>query len=109
MSTVQGRILIADDDPDMAQLLGHLMHREGLTPLLAKSGTEALQLVRAGDPDVLLADLKMPEHGRHGVNAKRPGNSIRDLPVILITGYADLQGAVRRDPRRRPRLSRQAV
>jgi len=31
-------------------LLGCLLHREGLTPLLAKDGIEALQLVRAGDP-----------------------------------------------------------
>jgi len=57
---VQGRILIADDDSEMAQMLGHLVRREGLTPLLAQDGAEALQLIRAGDPDVLLADMKMP-------------------------------------------------
>ena len=60
MNAVQGRILIADDDSEMAQMLGYLMRREGLTPLLAKDGAEALQLIRAGDPDVMLADMKMP-------------------------------------------------
>ena len=60
MNAVQGRILIADDDSEMAQMLGHLVRREGLTPLLAQDGAEALQLIRAGDPDVMLADMKMP-------------------------------------------------
>src|ERR1035441_4100479 len=71
MSTVQGRILIADDDREMAQLLGHLFHREGLTPLLARDGEEAMQLVRGGDPDVLLAGLRMP--GMDGMEVMRLG------------------------------------
>ncbi len=93
MSTVQGRILIADDDHEMAQLLGHLMHREGLTPLLAKDGIEALQLVRAGDPDVLLADLRMP--GMDGMELMRKVKDLDpDLPVVLITAFAEVRGAV---------------
>ena len=82
MSTVQGRILIADDDREMAQLLGHLFHREGLTPLLAKDGAEAMQLVRGGDPDVLLADLRMP--GMDGMELMRLAKELDpELPVIL--------------------------
>jgi two-component system nitrogen regulation response regulator GlnG len=93
MSTVQGRILIAEDEPEMAQLLGCLLHREGLTPLLAKDGIEALQLVRAGDPDVLLADLRMP--GMDGMELMRKAKDLDpELPVILITGYAEVRGAV---------------
>jgi two-component system nitrogen regulation response regulator GlnG len=93
MSTVQGRILIAEDEPDMAQLLGCLLHRAGLTPLLAKDGIEALQLVRAGDPDVLLADLRMP--GMDGMELMRKAKDLDpELPVILITGFAEVRGAV---------------
>jgi len=93
MSAVLGRILIADDDPEMAQLLGHLVHRQGLTPLLAKDGTEALQLVRAGDPDVLLADLRMP--GMGGMELMRRAKDFDpELPVILITAFAEVRGAV---------------
>jgi len=55
MKTVQGRILIVDDDHEMVRLLGQLVQREGQTPLLAKDGVEALQLIRAADPDVVLA------------------------------------------------------
>ena len=94
MSRVEGRILIADDEPEIAQQLGHLVHREGLTPLLAKDGREALKLVRAGDPDVLLADLRMP--GMDGMELMRKVREIDpELPVILMTGYAEVQGAVR--------------
>lgn len=93
MSAVQGRILIADDDHEMAQLLGHIVHRQGLTPLLAKDGIEALQLVRAGDPDVLLADLRMP--GVDGMELMRKAKDLDpELPVILITGFAEVRGAV---------------
>jgi two-component system nitrogen regulation response regulator GlnG len=93
MSTVQGRILIAEDEPEMAQLLGCLLHREGLTPLLAKDGIEALQLVRAGDPDVLLADLRMP--GMDGMELMRRAKDLDpELPVILLTGFAEVRGAV---------------
>ena len=93
MSTVQGRILIADDDQEIAQLLGHLVHREGLTPLLAKDGTEALQLIRVGDPDVLLADLRMP--GMGGMELMRKAKDLDpELPVILITAFAEVRGAV---------------
>ncbi len=86
--------MIADDEHDIAQQLGHLVHREGLTPLLAKDGNEALKLVRAGDPDVLLADLRMP--GMDGMELMRKVREIDpELPVILMTGYAEVQGAVR--------------
>jgi len=93
MNPVHGRILIADDDNSMARLLGNAISREGLTPLLAKDGAEALQLVRAGDPDVLLTDMKMP--GMDGMELMRKAKEIDpELPVILITGFAQVQGAV---------------
>ena len=93
MNAVHGRILIADDDSEMAQMLGHLVRREGLTPLLAKDGAEALQLIRAGDPDVMLADLKMP--GIDGMELMRSAKALDpELPVILFTGFPEVRGAV---------------
>jgi two-component system nitrogen regulation response regulator GlnG len=93
MNPVHGRILIADDDSSMARLLGSVVSREGLTPLLAKDGAEALQLVRAGDPDVLLTDTRMP--GMDGMELMRKAKEINpELPVILMTGFAQVQGAV---------------
>ena len=93
MSTVQGRVLIADDNHEMGCLLAQLVHREGLTPLLAKNGTEALQLIRTADPDVLLADLRMP--GMDGMELMRKAKDLDpELPVVLITAFAEVRAAV---------------
>ena len=93
MNTSRGRILIVDDEEEIVRALGRVVSREGLTPLLAKSGAEALQLVRAGDPDVLLVDFRMP--GMDGMELMRKVREIDpELPVILISGYAEVRGAV---------------
>jgi two-component system nitrogen regulation response regulator GlnG len=93
VSTIQGRILIVEDEKEIAQALARLVCREGLTPLLAKGGREALQLVRAGDPDVLLTDFRMQE--MDGMELMRKARELDpELPVILITGFAEVRGAV---------------
>jgi len=93
MSTARGRILIVDDEEEITQALGRVVGRQGLTPLLARSGAEALQLVRAGDPDVLLVDFRMP--GMDGMELMRKVRELDpELPVILISGYAEVRGAV---------------
>ena len=93
MSKIQGRVLIVEDEQEIAKALACLVGREGLTSLLAKDGAEALQLVRAGDPDVLLTDFRMP--GMDGMELMRKvGELDPDLPVILITGFAEVRGAV---------------
>jgi two-component system nitrogen regulation response regulator GlnG len=93
MSTVRGRILIVDDEEEIAKALGRVVSREGLTPLLAKSGAEALQMVRGGDPDVMLADFRMP--GMDGMELMRKVRDLDpELPVILISGFAEVRGAV---------------
>jgi two-component system nitrogen regulation response regulator GlnG len=93
VSKIQGRVLIVEDEQEIAKALACLVGREGLTSLLAKDGAEALQLVRAGDPDVLLTDFRMP--GMDGMELMRKvGELDPDLPVILITGFAEVRGAV---------------
>ena len=93
MSKVQGRVLIVEDDEDIAQALVRLVGGEGLTPLLAKNGRDALQMVRTGDPDVLMTDFRMPE--MDGIELMRKAMEIDpELPVILMTGFADVRGAV---------------
>jgi len=93
VSKVQGRILIVEDDEEIAHILARVVHREGLTPLAAKNGVEALQLVRAGDTDVLLTDFRMP--GMDGMELMFKVRELDpELPVILLTGFADVRGAV---------------
>ena len=93
MNAVRGRILIVDDEPEVVQLLGHLITRAGLTPLLARNGPEALYLIRTEAPDVLLADMQMPKMDGMELLGKAK-NLDPDLPVVLITSFAQVHGAV---------------
>ncbi|MCR5880938.1 response regulator [Phenylobacterium sp. J367] len=63
----------------------------GYGVLEAGSGGAALDILKAGQPiDILLADYAMP--GMNGVEAARAAVELRPgLPVLFITGYADLK------------------
>ena len=54
----------------------------------AANGREALELARAGETDVMLMDLSMPEHGGvdalAAIKARQP-----DLPVLILSGFAE--------------------
>jgi DNA-binding NtrC family response regulator len=90
---MNGKILIVDDESEIALALAHLVRREGLTAVLAGDGPAALQLIGAEPPDVLLVDFKMP--GMDGVEVMRRAKRLdEDLPVILITAFAEVRGAV---------------
>jgi two-component system nitrogen regulation response regulator GlnG len=86
-------ILIVDDEPELALTLARLVSREGLTPVLASDGPSALHLVRSEHPDVILLDFRMP--GMDGMEVMRRAKRLdEDLPVILITAFAEVRGAV---------------
>jgi DNA-binding NtrC family response regulator len=90
---ISGKVLIVDDEPEIAQTLAHLMTRLGLTPILAYDGAAALDRVRSEHPDLLLVDFQMP--GKNGLEVLREAKAMDDgLPVILITAFAEIRGAV---------------
>jgi two-component system nitrogen regulation response regulator GlnG len=87
------RVLIVDDDRDISSLLSTLMHKEGLTNLVAHDGETALQMVPAARPDMLLVDVKMP--GIDGMTVlKRVKETDPHVPVVLITAYAEISASV---------------
>jgi len=86
-------ILIVDDDKDICEILSVLMRREGLKTLVAHNGDTALNIIRSKMPDVMLLDIKMP--GMDGMEVlKRAKDLDEGLPVVMITAYANIQGAV---------------
>ncbi|BBC73953.1 DNA-binding response regulator [Altererythrobacter sp. B11] len=89
------RILVVDDTPESLRFLVDTLEREGMTVLIARSGEQAIELLRHVTPDLILMDAVMP--GLGGLEAtqriKRDPASA-DIPVIFMTGLAEPEHAV---------------
>lgn len=81
------KCLLVDDNKDVLIYLNRILIDTGVTILLARSGVEAIELVRTTpDIDVVLLDMQMPE--MNGIEATKEIRKIRkDLPIIAQTAF----------------------
>jgi excisionase family DNA binding protein len=84
----QRRILIVDDEPMVCTTLRKLLKGAGYNAVTAPDGKAALELMAAERPDLVLLDLLMPVMNGPTVLA-RIRETYGDMPVIVITAYAD--------------------
>jgi PAS domain S-box-containing protein len=90
----EGLILVVDDEPLVLGLARDILEQHGYRVLTAENGRKGLELFRrrAGEIDLLLLDLTMPEMG--GEETLRAMRAIRsDLPVLLSSGYSEQEAA----------------
>lgn len=80
-------ILIADDNPDITDVLSAYAKKEGYEPILASDGEEALDKFKKNHPDIVLLDVMMPKLDGYAVC--RMIREISDVPVILITARGE--------------------
>ena len=93
MTSKAASVLIVDDEAVLGSLLSRLMKMEGYDAQVASDGLDAMEQMRQRLPDVVLTDIRMPN--MDGMEfLKRAKMLDPDLPVILLTGYADIHGAV---------------
>ena len=86
-------ILVVDDDPGQRSLLRSFLQGQGLTVTVAASAREALDLLDASTPDMLISDVRMP--GMTGLELlEQVAERYPGLPVLLVTAYADIRDAV---------------
>ena len=84
------RILVVDDDPDIRALANHALSQDGHIVIEASSGQEALALIDAQVPDLLLLDLLMPVQGGLDVlKILRSRPATAALPVVVLTAMND--------------------
>ena len=89
------KILIADDEPGMLLVLVETFQARQYEVVTANNAESALQLVKEQAPDVVLADIEMPEGKPTGLELLRHIKEFRPaLPVLLITGEGSLEYAV---------------
>jgi DNA-binding response OmpR family regulator len=80
------KVLIADDEPNILISLEFLMKREGYTVLLARNGDEALALIRAEVPALVLLDVMMPgKTGLEVCQAVRADEALAGVKVLMLT------------------------
>ena len=81
------RILLAEDNENLARMLGKFLSVQGHAVEYAASGTEALRMLAANPFDVLVLDLRLPEmNGIDLLQQVRKSPRLKDLPVIIMTG-----------------------
>jgi DNA-binding NtrC family response regulator len=92
-SIKSSKILIVDDDPGQRSLLDSFLRSQGFETFLADSGEKALAALRTGSFGMMISDVRMP--GMSGLETLRQARRENaDLPVLLVTAYADIREAV---------------
>jgi DNA-binding response OmpR family regulator len=80
------RILVVDDDPDIRLLLRELLERRGYSLTEARDGNEALRVLFAERPDLVVLDVQMP--GLDGWQTLERIRELSDVPVVMLTARA---------------------
>ncbi|WP_136515394.1 response regulator [Geomonas edaphica] len=92
-TTVSGRVILVDDDPYVLESVALLLSVSGFEVHPFSNGMEALELLRQSPPDVVLTDVNMPQ--MTGIDLLEQVHEFdKDIPVILMTAYAELEMAV---------------
>jgi two-component system OmpR family response regulator len=78
------KALLVEDDPDLLDLTGYSLRREGFSIVEATDGLEAVQRWRAESPDIVVLDLGLPR--QDGFEVLRKIRADSQTPVIVLTG-----------------------
>jgi DNA-binding response OmpR family regulator len=85
-----GRILVVEDEPDVAELLRYHLAKEGYEVFVAPTGTEAVKRARELHPELILLDLMVPQlNGREVCRRLKADPETQAIPVIMVTGRAE--------------------
>lgn len=96
MRDVQGHLLVADDNKVNRLLLSRSVELLGHRVSVAENGRHAMQMLAAGDFDLLLLDIEMPEmDGFEVLEALKSDTDLRDVPVIVTSSVEGLDNIVR--------------
>jgi DNA-binding response OmpR family regulator len=80
------RILVADDDEDILELVSLRFEGEGYNLLTARDGEEALSLALDQRPDLAVLDLRMPKLNGYEVTQRiRACEALSSMPVIILS------------------------
>jgi len=96
METKGKRILIADDEPDILEIVSYNLGREGYEIYTAKDGNEALERAKQLNPDLIILDVMMPKKtGVEVCKILRTQAFFQDTLIIFLTALSDEASQIR--------------
>ena len=81
------KILIVEDDPDSARLVGLYLQRDGHRVLTAEDGIEGLRMARQARPDLVVLDLMLPR--LDGLEVCRTLRKESDMAIVMVTARVE--------------------
>lgn len=87
------KVLVVDDEPRIAEVVGSYLERGGFTPLWAENGRKALELFEREKPALVILDLMLPDISGEEVCRRIRARS--RVPVIMLTAKVEDGDAVR--------------
>ena len=84
------KILIADDEPDILEILGYNLTKEGYQVTTAKDGDDALTKAKLTKPELIILDIMMPKkNGVEVCEILRTQKDFKDTLIIFLTALSD--------------------
>lgn len=84
------RILIADDEPDIVEIIDYNLAKEGYETFTAKHGEDALEKAKLLKPDLVILDIMMPgKTGMQVCETLRSNPAFNDTLIIFLTALSD--------------------
>ena len=91
-----GKILLADDEPDILEIVSYNLSAEGYEVICAKNGTEAIDLAKKNLPSMIILDVMMP--GKNGIEVckiLRRLPEFKDTVIIFLSALSDENSEIR--------------
>lgn len=89
MSGESKKILVVDDDQDLAKLVQIILSQEGYEVACAPNGKAGIEMVDSFEPDLIILDVMMPELDGFAACKKLKSSEKNEIPIILLTGVAE--------------------
>jgi DNA-binding response OmpR family regulator len=90
------KVLVVDDDEDIVNIVGSLLENEGYKTVTAFNGKEAFDKALSEKPDLIIADIMMPEmDGWEFCWRVRENDQLGETPFIFLTARADVMDQIR--------------
>lgn len=90
----KGRVLVIDDEPYIRESVEMFLREKGITVSTAATASEGLKLWRAGKPQVIILDIRLPD--KSGLEIlKEMASEDPDVKIIMITAFHDMDSTIK--------------